>query len=210
MTTPIAARTAAGWEALQQTLLVEGGSEPFSGRWPRWGTWDAGAAYAAAAPPERHTSVGGCSSSPLLPTPTARLGPRGMPNRQTAQRRLFEEGRRHLEDAIALLPTPRTSDARGPGEHGDGGVDLRTAVTLLPTPRQAAARTSRAAALRRDSRSAPSLEQAIELAEGTLPREFEDWADLPPSWTGAGTRQPSGDGRLFTETPPDPETTGDA
>jgi DNA (cytosine-5)-methyltransferase 1 len=34
----------------------------------------------------------------------------------------------------ALLPTPRTSDTNGPGQHGDGGIDLRTAVTLLPTP----------------------------------------------------------------------------
>jgi DNA (cytosine-5)-methyltransferase 1 len=33
-----------------------------------------------------------------------------------------------------LLPTPRSSDANGPGAHGDGGLDLRTAVTLLPTP----------------------------------------------------------------------------
>jgi len=35
----------------------------------------------------------------------------------------------------ALLPTPRTSDTNGAGQHGDGGLDLRTAVTLLPTPR---------------------------------------------------------------------------
>lgn len=34
-----------------------------------------------------------------------------------------------------LLPTPRTSDVNGAGQHGDGGMDLRTAVTLLPTPR---------------------------------------------------------------------------
>lgn len=33
-----------------------------------------------------------------------------------------------------LLPTPRTSDANGSGEHGDGGPDLRTAVKMLPTP----------------------------------------------------------------------------
>jgi hypothetical protein len=35
---------------------------------------------------------------------------------------------------MTLLPTPRTSDTNGTGEHGDGGPDLRTAVTLLPTP----------------------------------------------------------------------------
>jgi DNA (cytosine-5)-methyltransferase 1 len=33
-----------------------------------------------------------------------------------------------------LLPTPRTSDTNGAGQHGDGGLDLRTAVSLLPTP----------------------------------------------------------------------------
>jgi len=35
----------------------------------------------------------------------------------------------------AFLPTPRTSDTAGPGEHGSGGMDLRTAVSLLPTPK---------------------------------------------------------------------------
>jgi len=34
-----------------------------------------------------------------------------------------------------LLPTPRTSDTNGAGQHGTGGPDLRTAITLLPTPR---------------------------------------------------------------------------
>lgn len=30
-----------------------------------------------------------------------------------------------------LLPTPRTSDSNGGGQHGDGGLDLRTAVAAL-------------------------------------------------------------------------------
>lgn len=54
---------------------------------------------------------------------------------------------------------------------------------LLPTPRVAATRTSRGAALRKHSRSAPSLEQAVELAGGVLPREFTDADDLPRSWS---------------------------
>jgi DNA (cytosine-5)-methyltransferase 1 len=33
-----------------------------------------------------------------------------------------------------LLPTPRTSDARGPALHGDGGPDLCTTISYLPTP----------------------------------------------------------------------------
>ena len=35
---------------------------------------------------------------------------------------------------LTLLPSPRTSDTNGAGQHGGGGMDLRTAVTLLPTP----------------------------------------------------------------------------
>ncbi len=38
--------------------------------------------------------------------------------------------------AARLLPTPRTTDGRGPAGHGEGRPDLRTAVwQLLPTPR---------------------------------------------------------------------------
>lgn len=35
---------------------------------------------------------------------------------------------------LTLLPTPRSSDSNGAGEHGTGGPDLRTVVDLLPTP----------------------------------------------------------------------------
>jgi hypothetical protein len=38
---------------------------------------------------------------------------------------------------MALLPTPRASDQNGAGEHGQGGLDLRTVasrLSLLPTP----------------------------------------------------------------------------
>ncbi|MEU2171710.1 hypothetical protein ACH47V_32605 [Micromonospora chersina] len=37
--------------------------------------------------------------------------------------------------AAPALPTPRASDARGPGHHGDGGPDLRTTVAQLATSR---------------------------------------------------------------------------
>jgi site-specific DNA-cytosine methylase len=93
----------------------------------------------------------------LLPTPAARLGDsRGTPNTETAERRMGEEGRRNLEDALALLPTPRV----------------------------AAKRTSRGAIA--NSRSAPSLEQAVELAQGILPRELDSLDDAPPSWQTGG------------------------
>lgn len=38
------------------------------------------------------------------------------------------------EPGVALLPTPRSSDCFGAGQHGDGGMDLRTTMALLCTP----------------------------------------------------------------------------
>lgn len=89
----------------------------------------------------------------LLPTPAARLGDRwGTPNADTAQRRMHEQGRRNLEDAVALLPTPRV----------------------------AATRTGRSAIL--GSASSPSLDQALELARGEVPRELHTLDEAPASW----------------------------
>lgn len=71
----------------------------------------------------------------LLPTPTARVaGDRGTPSLETAERRIHVEGRRNLEDAIALLPTPTASDTTGAGHTSTGGLNLRTAVSMFPTP----------------------------------------------------------------------------
>ena len=75
----------------------------------------------------------------LLPTPAARLGERwGRPNADTAHRRMYDEGRRNLEDAVALLPTPRATDGTkgGPNQRGSSGdLMLPSAVVqLLPTP----------------------------------------------------------------------------
>jgi hypothetical protein len=52
------------------------------------------------------------------------------------QPRLFDvDESRDDDERIYLLPTPRASDANGPGEHGDGGMDLRTLVVRLgPSP----------------------------------------------------------------------------
>ena len=38
----------------------------------------------------------------------------------------------HIE--IAMLPTPKSQNANGPAEHGQGGKDLQTFVSMLPTP----------------------------------------------------------------------------
>jgi len=65
----------------------------------------------------------------LLPTPQAS-------DSGTAGRRAGDGFRPPLSQVVLpLLPTPRTSDGRGPAEHGAGGADLRTAVWLLPTPK---------------------------------------------------------------------------
>lgn len=86
-----------------------------------------------------------------------------------------------------LLPTPTCSDTNGPGEHGDVGMDLRTAVNLLPTPVTGPNRVSRGAltgttpgcaAKPGGQWSAPGLEQALEIARGELPREFDSWDEV--------------------------------
>lgn len=89
----------------------------------------------------------------------------------------------------SLLPTPSASPY-GSNQGGSAGrtgkvrpsLDSMARNGLWPTPRVAAARTSRQAILDPDSRSSPSLEQAVELAEGVLPREIADLAEAPPSW----------------------------
>jgi hypothetical protein len=66
----------------------------------------------------------------LLPTPTV-ADSRGSRN-ATAQRKDPKPTTcttsMTLSDVAFLLPTPRVSDSNGGGQHGDGGLDLRTAV----------------------------------------------------------------------------------
>jgi hypothetical protein len=68
----------------------------------------------------------------LMGTPTARMG-KGASAPGT---RPFEKQIRRgkIEAQVLLMPTPTVSDTNGPGKHGTGGPDLRTAVALLPTP----------------------------------------------------------------------------
>jgi DNA (cytosine-5)-methyltransferase 1 len=60
---------------------------------------------------------------------------------------------------------------------GGAGAD---GIALLPTPRVAATRTGRSAIL--GSASSPSLDQALELARGEVPRELRALDEAPPSW----------------------------
>lgn len=69
----------------------------------------------------------------MLPTPTARVADgRGTPSEATAAARM-EAGRRNLEDAVALLPTPRATDAEkgGPNQRGSAG-DLALPAAVQP------------------------------------------------------------------------------
>lgn len=83
------------------------------------------------------TAAAGSGEVPsrVMPTPTAER------DGNTPETHLARKpGRKVVTslDVVAahLLPSPRTSDTNGAGEHGDGGPDLRTAVThSLPTPR---------------------------------------------------------------------------
>jgi DNA (cytosine-5)-methyltransferase 1 len=71
----------------------------------------------------------------LLPTPGARLGDgRGDPDPELAADRM-DAGRRNLDDAVALLPTPTARDAiRGRGRQHPEGRPLSEVIALLPTP----------------------------------------------------------------------------
>ncbi len=117
-----------------QRCLVEGW-EIFSGTWPRSGMMRNGIAYQRAplvlltrgtasgfllpTPEASNTkaialrSAGRSPRSFLapLPTPTAKLGDpkRGMPSPELAAKR-WAQGRRNLEDAVAMWPTPTSRD----------------------------------------------------------------------------------------------------
>ncbi|WP_431728291.1 hypothetical protein [Verrucosispora sp. TAA-831] len=72
-------------------------------------------------------------SQVLLPTPKATDGVKGCPGQRGSH------GDLTLPSAVVrvpvrTLPTPRASDAHGPGRHGDGGADLRTTVAGLGRP----------------------------------------------------------------------------
>ena len=133
MPVPIASwRTARDvWEVPGRISLFSEHLDAYSETWPSSGSMRNGTVYA---PPtlEHPMSDSGSSS---LPTPTATLGRgTGMPSASTAAERC-------LDDAVALLPTPRVQTGGGCGPDtrratrlGAGGQTLADAL-LLPTPR---------------------------------------------------------------------------
>lgn len=113
-----------------------------------------------------------------------------------------DQSRFHGGEEVKLLPTPTTLDhVEKRTTHAGGNPTLQGAVCgtnpvdaerlglstedgapLLPTPKTAEKRTSRRAALESHSRSGPSMGQALEIAQGVLPHEFQSWEELPPGW----------------------------
>ncbi|MFC8845802.1 MULTISPECIES: hypothetical protein [unclassified Micromonospora] len=72
-------------------------------------------------------------SQVLLPTPRATDGVKGCPGQRGSHGDLTLPSAA-VRVPARTLPTPRASDARGPGRHGDGGSDLRTTVAGLGQP----------------------------------------------------------------------------
>ncbi len=108
------------------------GLDEYSETWPRRGTTQNGRAY------ERLTSAqhtDATASSSLLKTPTAQLATNGG-SQHPDKRKSGGHGPTLADEVEHLLPTPTTSEDRGPGPlDGPRNDTLRAQVLLLPTPR---------------------------------------------------------------------------
>lgn len=149
---PVAHRSAEGWTPAQFVLFGDAGSV----NWPASGFTSGGTAWelpvetcgidgsASPTPKANDTGTPGRKASegwrpPLsevllnvFPTPTANLGDerRGSPSLAVASRR-FGLGRRNLDDAVAMLPTPVARDVKGANIRN---ADSCLHGALLPTP----------------------------------------------------------------------------
>jgi len=130
-------------------------------------------------------------------------------------------------ETVALLPTPRTNEANGTGDHGTGdhgtgGPDLRTLVdSLLPTP------TSRDHKGRNDTTCLPGAihyppTPTVQASKHAVPTPYERerykaggldaynlWVVIPMLFDGDPTDPPSPDGKDSPDRLPLPPSTGD-
>jgi hypothetical protein len=121
----------------------------------------------------------------LMPTPSASDGAGGKTSRSGARKgELLLGGLVRTLSDDPMLPTPRATR---------GGSSTETA-DLLPTP-QTVNRASRRAMIgisdpkgNRVHWAQPGLEQALEIAQGILPKEFDSWDEVP------GSSRPQGEG----------------
>ncbi|MFC4897992.1 hypothetical protein ACFQVD_26785 [Streptosporangium amethystogenes subsp. fukuiense] len=131
----------------------------------------------------------------LRPTPRATDGTHGGPNQRGSSGDLM------LPSAVQqFLPTP-TATRYGSNQSPSPGAAVRPSLDsiekLLPTPRVSATRTSRGTMLKHSS--SPSLEQAIELTSGIVPRELTSLEEAPGSWHGVHTSPPSDAGSTSSD-----------
>ena len=126
----------------------------------------------------------------LLPTPTASLGDgRGIPSHSVAQER-YSSGRRNLDDAVSLWPTPISSDARGSsGRPGPGKQVQLVDAVRFGTPLARDWKSGKASAETKAGNSRPLSEQV----GGQLNPTWVEWLmGWPLGWTGCA---PSETGR---------------
>lgn len=166
-------------------------SERFSGTWPTSGSMRDGACY-------EHPTWGHPTSAPdcsLLPTATASDW-KG-PNR-SGSGSASANGMATVAERIALLPTPRSNEANGTGDHGTGGPDLRTLVdSLLPTPTVQASKHAVPTPYERERYKAGGLDA------------YNLWVVIPMLFDGDPTDPPSPDGKPSTDQHQPPLPTGD-
>ncbi|MCP2204005.1 hypothetical protein LX90_007734 [Lentzea flava] len=186
------------WETTQAQLC--GHSALFSRTWPTSGTTRRGVAYAL---PTWAPLTNASGSSSLLPTPTSsdRFGPGH-----------HGDGSPNLRTMVQLLPTA-SATPYGTNQSPTPGAAVRPSLetlarefveptALLPTPRTATKRTGVRWAQRpaeQGGASGASLEQALELASGTLPHEFTSWDEVPAAWISAATHPPSNAGNAVSD-----------
>ena len=129
-------------------------------------------------------------SQVLLPTPWATDGQKGRPGQPGSYGDLTLPSAA-VRCAAPALPTPRASDARGPGHHGDGGPDLRTTVaqlgaSRLETPDEAAWGIDAPAVARWElliGRPVPAPTQPGQHSKPVLAPPFVEWLmGLPAHW----------------------------
>lgn len=138
-------------------------------------------------------------ASSFLPTPRATDGTKGGPNQRGSKGDLM------LPSAVMLLPTPKTTDAKGhsPADAKRNEPGLRAVEYLLPTPR---------AQDEYERSNWKTVERAAKgEAQDTLVRRVRwEWCGPPSSAArakliGASTPPPSPDGPESSDAPPPPQ-----
>lgn len=173
---PLSVRPIAKWNSgrdcweTDQIDMLSGRSVVFSETLPISGSMRSGVVYALPMSGHRTEGSGSSFSLPgeLFPAPAASVANDGESTETWLARRervklTAANGNgmgMPLTIAVQLLPTPRSNEANGIGEHGTGGQDLRTTVSLLPSPRTTDGT---------NSMTAPAAMRHVEAGMGSLP-----------------------------------------